>query len=357
MANPKGTVLRFRLKQNHGGANSDDNENNNLGRIRLSVTTAPDAAADPLPQSVREILSIPREQRSPAQVQRDLQLLAHHGCRNGRRRMRPSPHFGSEHPEGSLQLVLAEREDDPRETHILKRGDFLQPDRAVEPGTPAFLHPLPAGAPPNRLTFARWLVDRRSPTTARSIVNRDLAGVLRHRHRGHGGESRHAGEPPSNQELLDWLAVEFMDRGWSLKKLHRLIVTSATYRQSSNVTPELLARDPDNRLLARGPRFRVDAETGARHRAGGQRPAQSRSRRPQRVSARARVPLPAAGQLRAEDLEDGRRRGALPPRALHLPLPLRALSDAAGLRCAERRNVLRAPGALQHAAAGAHHAE
>jgi hypothetical protein len=165
-----------------------------------------------------------------------------------------------EHPEGSRQLVLAERAEDPRVTHILKRGDFLQPDRAVTAGVPSFLNPLPADAPPNRLTFARWLVDRQSPTTARSIVNRVWQSYF-----GTGivATVENLGtqaETPSNQELLDWLAVEFMDSGWSLKKLQRLIVTSAAYRQSSNVTPKLLTRDPDNRLIARGPRYRVDAE-------------------------------------------------------------------------------------------------
>ena len=113
---------------------------------------------------------------------------------------------------------------------------------------------------PARLAFARWLVDRRSPTTARSIVNRvwqSYFGI------GIVSTSEDLGtqaEPPTHPELLDWLAVEFMDQGWSLKELHRLIVCSATYRQNSLVTPEGLTRDPYNRLLARGPRFRVDAE-------------------------------------------------------------------------------------------------
>ena len=164
-----------------------------------------------------------------------------------------------DHPEGSAQLVLKTREDG-RETHILTRGDFLQPGKVVTPGVPAFLHPLPANAPPNRLTFAKWLVDRQSPTTARSMVNRlwqTYFGI------GIVSTSENLGtqaEAPSHPELLDWLAVEFMDRGWSLKAMHKLIAMSATYRQSSNVTPELLSRDPDNRLLARGPRYRVDAE-------------------------------------------------------------------------------------------------
>ena len=130
----------------------------------------------------------------------------------------------------------------------------------MQPGVPAFLNPLPAGAPLNRLTFAKWLVARDSPTTARSIVNRVWQA-----HFGTGivATVENLGtqaDAPSNQELLDWMAVEFMDSGWSIKKLQRLIVTSSAYRQSSNVTPELLAKDPDNRLIARGPRYRVDAE-------------------------------------------------------------------------------------------------
>ena len=257
--NSAGTVLRLHLKMNHGGANSDDNENNNLGRIRISVTAADGAVADPLPLEVRQVLSIPKDKRSPAQVHTVFSYwrttVAEWKAANT-----AIASLWRDYPEGTLQLVLAEPTGERRQTHILKRGDFLQPDRAVEPGTPAFLPPLPAGAPLNRLTFARWLADRKSPTTARSIVNRVWQAYF-----GTGivATTENLGtqcDPPSNQALLDWLAVEFMDSGWSLKKLHRLIVNSAAYRQSSYVSPELIARDPDNRLLARGPRFRLDAE-------------------------------------------------------------------------------------------------
>ncbi len=121
------------------------------------------------------------------------------------------------------------------------------------------LHPLETKQP-TRLDFARWLVDRRSPTAARSIVNRIWQAYF-----GTGlvATSEDFGlqsEPPSHAELLDWLAVELMDHGWRLKDLHRLIVHSATYRQAARVTPEALARDPQNRLLARGARFRMEAE-------------------------------------------------------------------------------------------------
>jgi len=253
-----GAILNLYLKQDHGGWNSDDNQNNNLGRIRLSVTDAPDATADPLPDAVRAILKTPRAQRTAAQQQTVFHYwrttVAEWSAEND-----AIAQLWREHPEGSRQLVLAERSEDPRVTHILKRGDFLQPEREVSPGVPSFLNPLPAG-PPNRLTFARWLVDRQSPTTARSIVNRVWQSYF-----GTGivATVENLGtqaETPSNQPLLDWLAVEFMDSGWSLKKLQRLIATSAAYRQNSNVTAEMLAKDPDNRLIARGPRYRVDAE-------------------------------------------------------------------------------------------------
>ena len=120
--------------------------------------------------------------------------------------------------------------------------------------------PLPANAPVNRLTFAKWIVARDAPTTARSLVNRlwqAYFGIgIVETAEDFGSQS----SPPSHPELLDWLAVEFMDRNWDIKAIQRLIVTSSTYRQNSKVDPELLSKDPYNRLLARGPRFRVDGE-------------------------------------------------------------------------------------------------
>jgi len=164
-----------------------------------------------------------------------------------------------EHPEGATQLALVEQAT-PRETHLLERGNFLKPADVVSPGVPGFLNEWPADAPQPRLALARWLVDRRAPTTARALVNRVWQAYF-----GTGlvATSEDLGsqcEPPSHPELLDWLAVEFMEAGWSVKHLHRLIATSATYRQSSLATPELLSRDPFNRLLARGPRQRVEGE-------------------------------------------------------------------------------------------------
>jgi hypothetical protein len=146
-----------------------------------------------------------------------------------------------------------------RKTHILVRGNFLVKDREVSPGTPAVLPPLPPGQPANRLALARWLVDRANPLTARVAVNRYWEQLF-----GRGlvetpEDWGIRGQMPSHPELLDWLAVEF-SRTWDVKALLKVMVTSATYRQSSRVTPELLERDPANRLYARGPRFRSPAE-------------------------------------------------------------------------------------------------
>jgi hypothetical protein len=148
----------------------------------------------------------------------------------------------------------------PRATHVLVRGNHKNKGEAVQPGVPAKLHPLRPGAPLNRLGLARWLVDEDNPLTARVTMNRIWA-----RYFGKGlvetsEELGTQGDLPTHPELLDWLATELPRQGWSLKAMHRLIVTSATYRQSSRLTPGLYRRDPFNRLLARGPRFRLDAE-------------------------------------------------------------------------------------------------
>jgi len=254
-----GTWLHVYLKQNHGGWNSDDNQNNNLGRMRVSYTTAPSPVADPLPARVRAALAVSPDRRSPLERQAVFSYWRTTRAEWKEANARIASLWAS-HPAGASQLVLEAREA-PRATSILTRGDFLRPTREVQPGVPAVLPPLaPLGSAPTRLDFARWLVDRRSPTAARSIVNRVWQA-----HFGTGlvatpEDFGRQGERPTHPELLDWLAVELMDAGYRLKRLHRLILTSETYAQSSNVTPALLAKDPYNRLLARGPRVRVDAE-------------------------------------------------------------------------------------------------
>ena len=252
------TVLTFYLKQEAGGWNSDDNQNNNLGRIRLSITSAKDAVADPLPADVRAILAIPRAQRTALQTQTVFSYWRT-TVPEWREENDAISALWREYPEGASQLVLAER-DRVRPTHQLIRGDFLNPGKEVSAGVPAFLNQLPAGPSVNRLTLANWLVARDAPTTARAYVNRLWQGYfgigIVETSEDFGTQS----SPPSHRELLDWLAVEFMDRKWDVKAIQRLIATSATYRQASAISAELEARDPYNRLLARGPRFRVDAE-------------------------------------------------------------------------------------------------
>jgi hypothetical protein len=148
-----------------------------------------------------------------------------------------------------------------RDTYVFVRGSFLSKGEKVAAGVPKLFPPLSNGAPLNRLTFARWLVDAANPLTGRVMVNRlweQLFGVgLVSTTEDFGTQ----GQPPSHPELLDWLACRFVDDGWDIKEMLRLVVVSEAYRQSSRATPELLQRDPENRLLARGPRFRLEAET------------------------------------------------------------------------------------------------
>ena len=156
-------------------------------------------------------------------------------------------------------MIMAEMKK-PRDTFILARGDYRNQTDKVQPGVPAILPPLPKDAPLNRLTLAKWLVDPGHPLTARVAVNRYWQNYF-----GYGLVKTQEdfgvqGEPPSHPELLDWLATEFVRTGWDVKAMQRLIVMSATYRQSSKTTAALHEKDPDNRLLARGPRVRLQAE-------------------------------------------------------------------------------------------------
>jgi hypothetical protein len=157
-------------------------------------------------------------------------------------------------------MVLVERPS-PRKTHQHIRGDFARPGPEVMANVPHFLPPLPADGPRNRLTLARWLVNEQNPLTARVVVNQiwqcDFGRGLVNTPEDFGTQ----GAEPSNPKLLDWLACKFMENGWDLKQLHRLIVSSSTYRQSSFTNPTKQAADPENVLLSRGPRFRLPAET------------------------------------------------------------------------------------------------
>jgi mono/diheme cytochrome c family protein len=170
----------------------------------------------------------------------------------------------TEHREIELRsdtaMVLEEKPDSKPSTHLLFRGMYDQPRELVEAATPGFLPPMAPKLPRNRLGFARWIVDPGNPLFARVAVNRlwqEFFGVgIVESADDFGVQSR----PPSHPELLDWLAVEFRESGWDVKKLITLIVTSSAYRQSAVASPDKLSTDPSNKLLARGPRFRLDGE-------------------------------------------------------------------------------------------------
>jgi hypothetical protein len=160
---------------------------------------------------------------------------------------------------GTIAHVMQER---PQEAmaFVLHRGDYDKRRDEVKPSTPNILPPMPADLPRNRIGFAQWLLRPEHPLTARVTVNRFWqevfgTGIVRT-----AGDFGVAGEPPSHPELLDWLAVEFRETGWDVKQFFKMLVTSATYRQAALTTPEKLDKDPQNRLLSRGPRFRMDGE-------------------------------------------------------------------------------------------------
>ncbi len=160
---------------------------------------------------------------------------------------------------GSIAYIMQERPQ-PATAYVLYRGDYDKRRDKVTPATPAALHAWSADLPRNRLGFAEWLMRPENPLTARVTVNRFWqqvfgTGIVRT-----SEDFGVTGDPPSNQELLDWLAVEFRESGWDVKHMFKLIVMSASYRQSAVATKEKLEKDPSNRLISRGPRFRMDAE-------------------------------------------------------------------------------------------------
>ena len=226
----------------------------------LYAFTGHDDGTD-LPASVLRILATDPAERTTEQRQALWAYCAKHseemaGVRtdlaNAQERLRVLTE-----PHSTMVMNLSAK---PRETFILNRGDYSQPTVKVEAGTPAKLPAPPAGAPANRLGLAQWLVMRENPLTARVAVNRVWKLLFGNGLVTTAADFGFQGEWPSHPELLDTLAVDFVDSGWDLKGLIRQIVTSATYRQTSRTSAEILEKDPANRLLSRGPRFRLQAE-------------------------------------------------------------------------------------------------
>ena len=227
-----------------------------VGHFRVSVSTDAQATATGHPAEIEAMLAGGAPQDQAKLRQRFLETTPELAAQS-----KALANLRKQVPRGQATLVMRERPAaHPRPTFRYHRGEYLSPKEEVPPAVPAFLPALPKDAPANRLTFARWLFAPENPLTARVAVNRQWQAFF-----GHGfvrslEDFGYQSQPPTHPELLDWLAVDFMKSGWSMKKLHRLIVTSATYRQSSVVTPQLAEKDPENLLLARGSRFRLDAE-------------------------------------------------------------------------------------------------
>ena len=224
-------------------------------------------AKSPVPQPVRDALKVLAGKRTEAQTKLIRDYYLERIC------PRTRPTFDPLTRE--LDAIDKEKKDldalipvtmvmadlpQPRDTFVLIRGQYDKHGEKVVPGVPASLPPLPAAAPPNRIGLARWLVDPAHPLTARVAVNRYWQQCFGRGLVKTSEDFGVQGEWPSHPELLDWLAVEFVESGWDVKQLMKRIVTSAAYRQSSDVSATLLRRDPENVLLARGPRFRLDAE-------------------------------------------------------------------------------------------------
>jgi hypothetical protein len=217
-----------------------------------------------VPQTLGAILALPAAKRDPAQ---SAKLAAYYLDNHAPEKIRQAHRSRDELRHQRRQLVEAipttmvmEEMPRPRDTHVLIRGEYDKRGEKVSPGVPAVLGAMPTPSRNDRLTLARWLVDPGHPLTARVAVNRTWqmffgAGLVKT-----VDDFGTQGDFPSHPELLDWLATELVRTGWDLRSLERTIVLSATYRQASRVRPELLQRDPDNRLLARGARFRLPAE-------------------------------------------------------------------------------------------------
>jgi Protein of unknown function (DUF1553)/Protein of unknown function (DUF1549)/Planctomycete cytochrome C len=274
---PGGTVLRFKLEQNFGASRT-------IGRLRLTALTG-SVGGTALPAEVAEALKLPAPQRTAQQTKSLVNFRLKDNAEHARLDAEKT-RLEADLRKLKSPTTLVMREVAPRMSTLFLRGEFRTPGDKVEPHVPAVLHPLLAvgddlrrltsntkpgtrssgqnqsllTSSPTRLDLAQWLVSRENPLVARVVVNRWWAELF-----GHGlvttpEDFGIKGEPPTHPGLLDWLAVEFMDNGWSTKKLLKTIVTSVAYRQSSRVTPELFARDDQNLLYARGPRHRLDAE-------------------------------------------------------------------------------------------------
>ncbi|MEX0676960.1 MAG: PSD1 and planctomycete cytochrome C domain-containing protein [Pirellulales bacterium] len=247
--------LELVLSQNYGGRHT-------LGRFRVMAVTGNDPLLG-IPQNVRDVLAVPVEKRSPEQTAAlaDFYVGGVKEARDLVAEIKKLENRVAAEPVMNVR-VIGQRIGDPRSSHVLARGDFLDPKDEVQPGALAVLSPFkPRGSgTPDRLDLARWLVDPANPLARRVLVNQLWSHLF-----GRGivrtmNDFGARGEPPTHPELLDWLASELAERRWSRKDMIRLVVSSATYRQASVNRPELAEVDPTNDLFHRQSRYRVEAE-------------------------------------------------------------------------------------------------
>ncbi len=233
-------------------------------RIYNRALEPDEASALSVAGSVFDIARIRPSERTPQQSQKIALAFLAEGAspeiKAARNRLRKAITDRTAFYDSIPTVMVMLESPTPRDSFVLQRGAYDKPGEKVTPGVPGSLPQPPPQWPANRLGLARWITDRSNPLTARVTVNRYWQSYF-----GTGivktvDDFGSQGEWPVHPELLDWLAVEFMDSGWNVKAIQRTIVTSATYRQSSKITPALLEKDPDNRLLARGPRVRLGPE-------------------------------------------------------------------------------------------------
>lgn len=253
-----GSTLKVTIEQN------SPHKKHTLGHFRFSITEDPRAGElAKVPANLLAVLQLASESRTEKQQAE----LSQHFLATAKE-LEPDRNqltllkkqLAEQRPETTVPIMRDLPKDKRRVTKIQVRGDYLITGEEVSEGVPAVFHPLEQDASKDRLALAKWLVDENNPLTARVVANRYWEKVFGIGLVETSEEFGSQGEPPSHPELLDWLATELVKEHWDVKRFLKLLVTSAAYRQEAKVTPEAFQRDPDNRLLARGPRFRMSAE-------------------------------------------------------------------------------------------------
>jgi hypothetical protein len=249
-----GTKLRLVLRHGYGAAHV-------IGRLRVSLSTRPGAGLD---DGLSSIARTPEKKRSKSAAQQlrnqFLATAAPPKLKTAVASLSRARATAARRAKERVRVMVMRERSKPRLTHVLFRGEYNKPREKVAAGVPTALPPMAKQLPRNRLGLARWLVSGTHPLTARVIVNRYWQVFFGTGFVKTAEDFGAQGEFPSHPELLDWLATEFVRTGWDVKWMHRLMVLSATYRQSSRVDDASLRRDPENRLLARGPNRRLEAE-------------------------------------------------------------------------------------------------